>query len=134
MKITVFGLGYVGSVVSACLANEGHQITGVDVDKNKVDSINQGRSPIVEPGLAEAGNLRAATTTDRLEDISFVCVGTPSNQNGSFGLSQLTTVIEQIGDSLRQRDSFHIVNIRSTVLPGTLEATIIPLLEAHSRK
>src|SRR3954464_6332917 len=101
MKVNVFGLGYVGSVVCACLASGGHEITGIDVDQIKVDSINDGKSPIVEPELGEliekaviAGNLTAVTKVENLGDISFVCVGTPSNDNGSFGLSQITTVVE----------------------------------------
>lgn len=141
MRITVFGLGYVGSVVSACLANEGHDVVGVDVDNNKVSTINEGKSPIVEPHLGEtigkavlAGRLVARTAVDNLGDVSFVCVGTPSNDNGSFGLSQITSVIEQIGELLRAESAFHVVNVRSTVLPGTVESTIIPLLERTSGK
>jgi GDP-mannose 6-dehydrogenase len=141
MKVNVFGLGYVGSVVCACLANDGHDVTGIDIDKTKVDSINDGKSPIVEPELGEAiekavaaGNLRALTGIETLGDISFICVGTPSNDNGSFGLSQITTVVEQIARLLRTTGSFHVVNIRSTILPGTVESTIIPLLEVTSQK
>jgi GDP-mannose 6-dehydrogenase len=141
MKVNVFGLGYVGSVVCACLANDGHEVNGIDVDATKVDSINEGRSPIVEPELGErieravhAGRLRAMTKVDNLGDVSFVCVGTPSNDNGSFGLSQITTVVEQIAGLLRSTESFHVVNIRSTILPGTVEDTLLPLLESVSGK
>jgi GDP-mannose 6-dehydrogenase len=141
MKITVFGLGYVGSVVSACLAQDGHQVTGIDLDVNKVDSINNSKSPIVEPQLGEAiakavgaGTLRALTKVEDIGDVSFVSVGTPSNENGSFGLSQILRVAEQIGLLLAKREQFHVVNIRSTVLPGTVEEKIIPLLEARSGK
>jgi GDP-mannose 6-dehydrogenase len=141
MKINVFGLGYVGSVVSACLANDEHDVVSVDIDTNKVDCVNQSKSPIVEPGLAEilktavtSGRLRAVTSINALGDISFVCVGTPSNENGSFGLTQIKTVVSQIAALLRETESFHTVNIRSTILPGTVEGTIIPLLETVSGK
>jgi GDP-mannose 6-dehydrogenase len=141
MKITVFGLGYVGSVVSACLGQDGHVVTGVDPDVNKVNSINNSKSPIVEPQLEDAiakavgaGTLRALTSVEDLGDVSFVSVGTPSNDNGSFGLSQILRVAEQIGVLLASTEHFHVINIRSTVLPGTIEEKIIPLLEACSGK
>jgi GDP-mannose 6-dehydrogenase len=141
MKIAVFGLGYVGSVVSACLGQDGHDVTGIDLDVNKVDCINNSKSPIVEPLLEEAiakavgaGRLRALTTLDNLGDVSFVSVGTPSNENGSFGLSQIYRVAEQIGVLLAKTPHFHVINIRSTVLPGTVEEKIIPVLETSSGK
>src|SRR4029078_5215712 len=99
MKVNGFGLRYVCSVVGACLGNEGHEVTGIDVDQTKVDSINEGKSPIVEPELGErieravrSKQLRAIAQVQALGEISFVCVGTPSNDNGSFGLSQIVTV------------------------------------------
>src|SRR6267378_3493263 len=141
MKITVFGLGYVGSVVSACLAEDGHDVTGIDLDINKVNSINNSKSPIVEPQLEEAiakavggGRLRALASAQNIGDVSFVSVGTPSNENGSFGVSQILRVAEQIGGLLARTEHFHVINIRSTILPGTAEDKIIPLLEACSRK
>jgi GDP-mannose 6-dehydrogenase len=141
MKITVFGLGYVGSVVSACLAGDGHDVTGIDLDINKVNSINNSKSPIVEPQLEEAiakavggGRLRALASAQNIGDVSFVSVGTPSNENGSFGVSQILRVAEQIGGLLARTEHFHVINIRSTILPGTAEDKIIPLLEACSRK
>src|SRR5713101_6255244 len=141
MKVTVFGLGYVGSVTAACLANQGHDVTGVDVDPVKIDLINQSRSPIIEPGLEDlikdtvnAGRLRAALESTVLGNICLVCVGTPSNENGSLNLEHVFRVVGHIGDLLRETDSYHVVNIRSTVLPGTVEQFIVPLLEKRSAK
>jgi GDP-mannose 6-dehydrogenase len=141
MKITVFGLGYVGSVVSACMARDGHDVTGIDPDISKVSAINNSQSPIVEPQLRDAiaeavreGRLRAQTSAEELGDVSFVSVGTPSNENGSFGVTQLLRVAEQIGVLLARTEHFHVVNIRSTVLPGTVEGKIIPVLESASGK
>ena len=141
MKITVFGLGYVGSVVSACMAQDGHDVTGIDLDISKVTAINNSESPIVEPQLKEAiakavgaGRLRTQTSAQEIGDVSFVSVGTPSNENGSFGVSQILRVAEQIGMLLAKTEHFHVVNIRSTVLPGTVEGKIIPVLESSSGK
>ena len=141
MKITVFGLGYVGSVVSACMAQDGHDVAGIDLDISKVNAINNSESPIVEPQLKEAiakavgaGRLRALTSAKEIGDVSFVSVGTPSNENGSFGVSQILRVAEQIGMLLAKTEHFHVVNIRSTVLPGTVEEKIIPVLESSSGK
>jgi GDP-mannose 6-dehydrogenase len=141
MKINIFGLGYVGSVSAACLAADGHHVLGIDVDNAKVESINNGVSAVVEPGLSELVSqgvsrktLRA--TTERIEDadISIVCVGTPSNDNGSLCLEQIARAAGQIGDFLRGRNTYHVVCIRSTVLPGTVETLVIPALEQHSQK
>lgn len=141
MKITVFGLGYVGSVVSACMAQDGHDVAGIDLDISKVNAINNSESPIVEPQLKEAianavgaGRLWALTSAKEIGDVSFVSVGTPSNENGSFGVSQILRVAEQIGMLLAKTEHFHVVNIRSTVLPGTVEEKIIPVLESSSGK
>lgn len=141
MKISIFGLGYVGCISAACLANDGHEVTGIDVDQTKVDIINNGKSPIVEPELQEAfmkavsSNRLTATTMDiKPSDISIVCVGTPSNENGSLQLQYIQRVAGQIGRFLRSIDNYHVVNVRSTVLPGTIDEIVVPLIEKHSSK
>jgi GDP-mannose 6-dehydrogenase len=144
MKLSVFGIGYVGCVSAACFAKEGHSVIGVDVNRTKVVIINEGRSPIVEPGIAEilseavsAGALTATTDSSeavRLSQMSLICVGTPGNPNGSLDLRYVTRVCEEIGIALKQKDARHIVVIRSTMLPGTIEKTVIPTLETHSNK
>jgi GDP-mannose 6-dehydrogenase len=144
MRVSVFGLGYVGNVSAACFAADGHEVVGVDVHQDKVDAINSSRSPIVEPGLepliAEGvaqGRLRATTsTTDAINntELSLICVGTPSRRNGSLDLTYLTRVAEQIGDALANKPGYHVVVVRSTVLPGTTQGIVIPALESHSGK
>jgi GDP-mannose 6-dehydrogenase len=144
MRVSVFGLGYVGSVSAANFAADGHQVIGVDVHPEKVRAINEGRSPIVEPGLGEllaegatSGRLRATASTEeavRESELSLVCVGTPSRKNGSLDLSYLVRVCEQIGDALRTKPDYHVVVVRSTVLPGTTHEHVIPALEARSGK
>jgi len=144
MKVSVFGLGYVGTVSAASFAAAGHEVVGVDVNEEKVRAINEGRSPIVEPGLGELltdvvgrGQLRATTSTAdavNATDLSLVCVGTPSRRNGSLDLTYLTRVCEQIGEVIRDKEAYHVVVIRSTVLPGTTHGTVIPALETASGK
>jgi GDP-mannose 6-dehydrogenase len=144
MNVSVFGLGYVGSVSAASFAADGHTVVGVDVNPDKVASLNEGRSPIVEKGLDELirdnaanGRLRATTSTkDAVDatDLSLICVGTPSRRNGSLDLSYLERVCEQIGEALADKPSYHVVVVRSTVLPGTTHEVVIPALERTSRK
>jgi GDP-mannose 6-dehydrogenase len=141
MRINIYGLGYVGSVSAACLASEGHDVLGIDIDRLKVDNINLGRSPVVEPGLPELmqevvkrKNLRATVSAVEDADLSIVCVGTPSNENGSLNLKYLSHAVQDIGDFLRGRDQYHVVCIRSTVLPGTVEKYVVPVLEERSKK
>ena len=144
MRLSIFGLGYVGCVSAACFAQEGHEVVGVDVNPLKVEFINSGRSPITEEGVGEliaemtaAGRLRA--TGDAAEavaatEVSLVCVGTPSNPNGSLDLTYVKRVCREIGAALEAKAARHTVVIRSTVLPGTVEGTVVPALEVYSGK
>lgn len=141
-SISVFGLGYVGSVSAVCLAHLGHQVIGVDVSPAKVEALATGRSPIVEARMNElmaaayqAGRLRATTDAAvaiRESDISFVCVGTPSLRSGKLDLGYVERVVREIGAALKQKQSHHVIVLRSTVLPGTTESLVIPALEDAS--
>ncbi|MGA8727733.1 MAG: nucleotide sugar dehydrogenase [Terracidiphilus sp.] len=144
MRISIFGLGYVGTVSAGCLAMDGHQVLGVDPVPAKVDLINRGQSPIIETDIGEiisstvkAGRLRA--TDDPAQavcetDLSFVCVGTPSQANGNLDLRYIRRICEQIGDALKGKAGRHTVVIRSTILPGTMHNIVIPVLEEFSGK
>jgi GDP-mannose 6-dehydrogenase len=144
MKLSVFGLGYVGCVSAACFAKEGHEVTGVDVNPTKVEIINAGKSPIVEAGIGEliaemaaAGRLRATTNSAEAvaaSEMSLVCVGTPSRDNGSLDLTYVKRVCQEIGAALEGKAARHTVVIRSTMLPGTIEGTVTPALEVYSGK
>jgi GDP-mannose 6-dehydrogenase len=144
MRVSVFGLGYVGCVSAASFAGDGHEVVGVDVNAGKVAAINAGRSPIVEPGLDELlarccaeGRLRATTDTAeaiRDSEVSLLCVGTPSRKNGSLDLTYLERVSEQVGAALKGKPGYHVVVVRSTVLPGTTHGVVIPALERESGK
>lgn len=142
MKISIFGLGYVGVVCAGCLSHRGHDIIGLDVSQTKIDLINQGKSPIVEPGLGElleegvrSGRLIGSTDVHEAvlnTELSMICVGTPSKRNGDLDLSFMETVCRQIGEVLRDKRTRHTIVIRSTVLPGTVHNVVIPALEETS--
>jgi len=143
-SISIFGLGYVGSVTAACLAQLGHKVIGVDPNPLKVEMLKAGKSPILEHGLEEmiqaSHDLGAITATSEASEavlnseISFVSVGTPSQRNGKLDLSHVEKVCRDIGTALRSKKSFHWIVLRSTVLPGTTENVVIPVLEATSGK
>ena len=142
VSISIFGLGYVGSVSAACFANLGHNVIGVDVSSTKVEALASGRSPIVEARVSElledghkTGRIRATTEASvavRESDVSFVCVGTPSQRSGKLDLGYVERVVRDIGAALKQKKSHHVVVLRSTVLPGTTESLVIPALEDSS--
>ncbi len=144
MKISIFGLGYIGSVTGAAFASEGHDVIGVDANPDKVAMVNAGRSPVIEPGLDDLlgkavadGKLRATTDPAeavRASELSLICVGTPSQRNGSLNLEYLERVTQQIGEAMACLDHYHVVVVRSTVLPGTTHGMVIPALEKASGK
>jgi GDP-mannose 6-dehydrogenase len=141
-KISIFGLGYVGAVSLACLARDGHEMTGVDIDANKIDLLRRGQAPIVETGIQELTRAvmrgGSVTVTDSVRDavlatdVSFVCVGTPARSNGNQDLDAITRIAQQIGAVLPEKDTRHVIVIRSTVRPGTVEDVIRPAIEAAS--
>ena len=144
MKIAVFGLGYVGVVSAACLARDGHTVVGVDPNTVKVDFLRQGKSPIVEPGLEEL--IASAVTAGRLVagsdpaaavaqcDVLIVCVGTPGQANGSLDLSYVRRVVQQIGEQLARAATYKVVVIRSTLLPGSMQSVVLPILQESSQR
>lgn len=144
MRLSVFGIGYVGCVSAACFAEAAHDVIGVDVNPTKVGIINSGKSPIVETGIEEliaamVSASRLSATTNSTEaimnsDVSLVCVGTPSNANGSLDLSHVKHVCEEIGAALKNKPGRQAVVIRSTMLPGTIESLVVPTLEQSSGK
>jgi GDP-mannose 6-dehydrogenase len=144
MRISIFGLGYVGAVCAGCLSARGHDVVGVDISSAKIDLINKGKSPIVEPGLEallaqgiKTGKLRGTTdfaAAIRDTDLSMICVGTPSKKNGDLELDYIESVCREIGFVLREKTSRHTIVVRSTVLPGTVKNVVIPILEDCSGK
>jgi GDP-mannose 6-dehydrogenase len=142
MRLSVFGLGYVGCVSAACFARGGHQVWGVDISQTKVDLINSGNSPVAETGVADLiragvaeGNLRATSDSAaavRASEMSLICVGTPSSGNGCLDLGHIKHVCEQIGSALRDKAERHTVVVRSTMLPGSIESVVVPALETSS--
>src|SRR2546422_6544557 len=141
-SISVFGLGYVGTVTAACLAHKGNQVLGVDLSRSKVEALDAGQSPIVEPRVSElfadchkACRLHATTDAEAAvlkTEISFLCVGTPSLRNGKLDLGHIEPVCREIGQAMKKKKGFHLVVLRSTVLPGTAETIVVPALEKSS--
>jgi len=144
MRVSVFGLGYVGAVTAACLARAGHEVTGVDINHEKVAMVNAGASPIVEPGLGDllaeavgAGRLRATVSSEKAvaeTDLALICVGTPGHPNGRPDTAALEQVAQEIGRALDGRSGPYTVVLRSTVLPGTTESVLVPALAAGGRR
>ena len=142
MRISIFGLGYVGIVSAGCLAKAGHTIIGVDVHPQKIEQVNGGKSPIIEAQLEEllrdgVKNNRISATADCDEaifntDLSLICVGTPSQANGNLDIAAIRHVCTQIGAAIKAKNQQHMVVIRSTILPGTIANVIIPILEAET--
>src|SRR5439155_6215945 len=143
-KASIFGLGYVGTVTAACLAHKGHEVLGVDVNPDKVEILESGHSPIIEASIEDlvvSGRqaCRLHATMDTVSavlhsEISMICVGTPSQRNGKLDLSYVERLCREIGEALRQKDEFHWIILRTTVLPGTTESVVIPILEQASGK
>jgi GDP-mannose 6-dehydrogenase len=143
MKVAVFGLGYVGVVSAACFARDGHTVIGVDPNTVKTDFLSRGRSPIVEPGLDEliasavaSGRLTCSdhATAVSLCDVLMVCVGTPGQANGSLDLTYVRRTAQQIGEQLAESSQYKVVVIRSTLLPGSMQGVVIPILEQCSQR
>ncbi len=143
MKISILGTGYVGLVTAAGFAEKGNNVICVDLVKEKVDMINSGKSPIYENGLEDilkkniGKNLTATTNTKYAvlnSDITFICVGTPSNPDNSPNLRYVKNVSETIGKILREKETYHVIVVKSTVIPGTTEEIVVPILEENSGK
>lgn len=144
MRISIFGLGYVGAVSAGCLAEDGHEVIGVDPNLTKVNLINEGRTPIIEKDIGgiidRAAGKGALRATDQAldavinSDMSLICVGTPSQLNGSLDLRYVRQVCEQIGGALKNKKDFHVVVVRSTMLPGSMRSIVMPTLEQFSGK
>ena len=142
MNVSIFGLGYVGAVSLACLARDGHSVIGVDIDQAKLDLIRNGKTPVVEEGMVElmarmAGSGRVCVTNDVAHavsgsELSLICVGTPSAPNGSQDLTATLNVVRQLGRALRAKAEPHVLVFRSTLVPGTVEDVLLPILEQES--
>jgi len=144
MRVLIWGLGYVGTVVSACLAAQGHEVIGVEVSPEKVKKFNDGFSPIKEPDLDELiqqglanGNLKAVTNGAQhvaWADMSLICVGTPSSPDGSPVLDYIYSVAQEIGYGMKDNDHYHVIVLRSTVFSGVARQQLLPILEECSGK
>lgn len=143
-RVSVFGLGYVGAVTAACLSHRGHEVVGVDLNPLKIEMMESGQAPVLEPRLKElieegyrSAKLHATTDTYsavQQSDVSFICVGTPSLRNGCLDLSSVKRSCQDIGEALTFKKGFHVIVIRSTVLPGTSASVVIPAIEEASGK
>ncbi len=144
MKVSIFGLGYVGAVSLACLSRDGHEVIGVDIDATKLALIQAGKTPVVEEGMVDlmqqvAASGRVSVTNDvgqavRDSELSLVCVGTPSAANGSQDQGAVLRLAGEIGAALRQKQGVHVVVFRSTLVPGTVEDVLRPIIEECSGK
>ena len=142
MNISIIGTGYVGLVTGACFAQLGHQVTCVDIDEQKVRQISQGKSPIYEEGLEALlteykKNITATTDYEPAilnTEMTFICVGTPSTRDGTNDLTYVKEVTTKIGMLLKKKNAYHVVVVKSTVLPGTTQKIVLPVLEKHSGK
>jgi GDP-mannose 6-dehydrogenase len=144
MKISIFGLGYVGAVSLACLARDGHSVIGVDIDKTKVELIRDGKTPVVEEGMVDlmarvAASGRVSVTTDVIRavldsELSLICVGTPSAPNGSQDQSAMLKLAHELGRAMRGKAGGHVFVFRSTLVPGTVEDVLRPIIEQESGK
>ncbi|VVB87718.1 UDP-glucose 6-dehydrogenase AglM [uncultured archaeon] len=143
MRISVIGTGYVGTVSAACFAELGHEVVCVDIDRAKINQINSGVPPIYEEGLSEllrkhAGK-RLSATSDydnavKRTDISFICVGTPSDSSGNIDLSIVKAASASLGEALKKKKDYHVIVVKSTVVPETTEKVVLPIIERHSGK
>jgi UDPglucose 6-dehydrogenase len=146
MRISVLGSGYVGLVTGVCFANRGHKVYSIDVDPEKIKSINKGNSPVYEPGLEELlrkniklGNIKAFIAKDFYSrkiatDVSFICVPTPSNKNGSIDLEFIRAVSHDLAEYIKNLSQYHVVVVKSTVTPGTTDGVVLPVIEKNSGK
>lgn len=144
MKISIFGLGYVGAVSLACLARDGHQVTGVDIDAAKLELIRAGTTPVVEEGMVElmasvAASGRVGVTTDVHQavldsELSLICVGTPSSANGSQDQGAVLNLARDLGRAIAAKAEPHVLVFRSTLVPGTVDGVLVPIIEAESGK
>jgi len=141
LKVSVIGSGYVGTVTAACFAELGHNVVCIDIDPEKVDMINRGKPPIYEEGLEEllnkhvGKNIRATTDYDDAvtnTDISFICVGTPSDDNGNIDLGIVKAASQSLGSAIGKKDGYHVVVVKSTVVPETTEKVVVPIIEQAS--
>ena len=143
VRLSIFGLGYVGCVSAACFAARGHTVLGVDANPQKTEFIRDGRTPIVEETIGEliaeqvtAGRLQVSDPTGAVHnsEITIVCVGTPSGAGGGLSTEYLESASAEIGEALKTKDAFHVVVYRSTMVPGTCDGILIPILERVSGK